>query len=350
MARKRRILLVSKDIGDTQVVLPVAQVAIREGYEVFVITEGMGAPFWLRAGIAPLFVGTSNFEEIPFTLDVGKVMEQVSPDTVVAGLACPINLANQFAKESNHRSVPLIVIEDYWASLVQLTGARPDLVLSPDEFSQDCARSRLEEAVSVQIVGNHAVLPESYTPIAPVREAIAEARKHFDHTILYVDSGPVDEMRLLVRCLLVTPGNWCLIPRFHPKNVDQSTSTGRERAIVYRETLSPVRERIVECCGGTSDDVALLADITASGCSSSLSTASGAGKVAISLWTPATQSSFEIETGGLSKFPLALMELAHTVTSASNLLEFTPATAKARAKLKPYDPERAFGFIREMVG
>lgn len=317
------------------------------GHEVTVIAEGLAAGIFEKAGFSLYFKGTVNFADEPFTIDAHAVLRKIKPDAVVTGLGSPINLEQQFGLVANELGIKLIECIDFWRGVNRST-ANPYGVLVLDEYDAMLTH-QLHPAAGKLIVGNPGVpQPGSIIP-AP---EVADLRTEFTKVYTYVGSGErtADEIEFLVACLKLTTGNWCLIPRFHPKHAKRACpeegraieAGGRTYGEVWTEMLAPLGSRVVYLPTVTkSDPVVIASDATFSSWSTLLTTSAQAGKVTASLWVPSARDELK-ELTGLDQVPIVELGCCHSLTEPVDLSGLTPPDPAHVAKLKPYDPEVAY--------
>lgn len=352
-----KILFATKDIGGTRPVVALAFEAKKRGHEIYVVAEGKGIPQWNAAGITPNIIGSDDPITNPWMLDVEELFADVRPDVVVCGQSSPINYEDVIGIRANMLGVPLISATDFWAG-VRRTKAIPDLLLVLDEVDARLAEDTLAErsgkisGFNIVIVGN-ASYPSTSHVSEGVKTAMADLHKRFDMIFMYAGASPeptTAELTLLIGCLEKTYGNWCLIPRFHPKYAGATRGkSDRPYSELWEDMLLHFGDRIVSVPEAeSSDQLAGFCDLTLSGFSLSSIPAVVAAKPVVSLWTPETRASL-LAQSNLDEFPLSELGCAVKIESSVPLNGIDPAPFENRAKLKPFDAKLAFDAIEKLV-
>jgi len=348
-----KLLFVSKDFGGTKTLVPIGLTAKAAGHEITVVCEGKGAPLWIRAGVEPYFMGSSDFETVPFSLNVPALFDEVKPDAAILEIPYSINLTKSIGLEANIRSIPVVIAQDYWSSLCGLPEVNPSLVLTIDEYAKKIAESQVNIGTPVRIIGNHAVPNlRDYQEKPEVLNILSEARKKFDKLFVYV-GGHRDcvepELKILIPSLEFTPGNWGLIPRYHPKCCNLfDKASGKKMPEIWDNLFEPIASRIVRCNLETSDDLAILCDACFSGISSSMSSALVSGKPAVSIRTP--ESMALLREVNLEEIPWVALGASRAIEQAQDLSPLlVPPTEEIRKKFRPLDASFAVRAIEELL-
>jgi hypothetical protein len=349
-----KLLLVSKDLGGAQVIVPLAEVAMGCRNELIVVTEGLAQWQFASSQVPLYFQGTSNFLEVPFSLDVDKLIERVEPDLVVVSLGSPINLEDKLALAANRAGVPLVLVEDCHGAHVR-TAAKPQLVLTLDEYAAGLVR-RAHPQARVEIVGNPGVsLPKKADDLerAAQNTGVANLRRLGVRTYAYVGGDPIsteEQLRLLINCLEQTSGDWILIPRFHPKwvNVRCDRVPGFTYGEYWSRLLVPLGDRVKLNLPGDAHELVASVDVTIADYSTLLTFAVCCGKTAVFLETPSVIRSM-VESTGLAKFPLVELGCAHCVRQSVDLSSCGPPQQDKLQDLRPYDPELAYRHLSSLL-
>ena len=259
-----KLLFVSKDIGGTKMLVPIAREAKYAGYAVEIFCEGKGKSLWLVAGMKPYFEGTEDFQIQPFTFNATQLLNEVAPDVLLIELPGPVNIARSAGLEAMRRGIPVIMVEDFRACVKRLPEVKPSLVLTIDDVAAEIAREFLGNKIQVSVIGNHAVPNlKNYQLPEKISLGVATLRKRFDEIFVFNGRGynTLPEINLLVSSLLKTPGNWCIIPRYHPKHRGKiDKASGKTMQEIWDEAFSPLGNRVVQLHDGDSSDMAMIAD------------------------------------------------------------------------------------------
>ena len=151
-----------------------------------------------------------------------------------------------------------------------------------------------------------------------------------------------------------TPGNWCLIPRFHPnliKNKKIAEEIGDKRTFeeVWNEILFPLGNRVVRLDVGNSDDMAVVCDAYFSSLGSSMNTAIFCGKLTIAVLPKATME--EMYEAKLDVIPAVYLGGAQTLTEVQDLRPLLVSPPEeSRKKFKPLDANLAVREIEKLLG
>lgn len=342
--RKLRLVVVSKDSGDTKMLLPISVEARRYGHEVIILAEGVGVDHYTRQGVKTFFKDISNYD--PKTeFDLEFLLELVKPDAILVGFPSPNNnLSRKISAVANQMDIPLIGVEDYWGGLKRVAPEfKYALLLTIDDYAAEIAREALGLRVPILVIGNHAVPGPDYHSPETVLAGIKEIRKKFDEVFVFGggrEKQTTEELKLLVPSLQKTPGNWCLIPRYHP-NVKMF-------AEVWDELLLPLGDRVVRLDARNSDDLAVVCDAYFSGLSSSMSAAVSQGKPVVAVVTEAAKE--VIRNVQLDYVPVVKLGGAKTLTKVQDLRPLlVPPSDEARSKFKSLDSVLAVQEIERLL-
>ena len=339
---KLRLLIVSKDNGDTKMLLPIAREAIRVGYEVNILAEGVGVAHYSAKGMVPFFADAPNPDpKTSFNWDA--LFRYLNPQVVLIGFPGPNNLSRQAGLAANAKGVPVVGVEDYWGGVKRNLELEYSLLLTIDDYAREIARQCLGSGVPISVIGNHAIPGADYRSPEVVVEGMKKIRERFDEVFVFGGGGELhttEELKLLVASLEKTSGNWCLIPRYHP-NVKKKTATaiGDHRTFeeVWNEMLLPLGDQVVRLDAGNSDDMAVLCDAYFSGLGSTMSTAVYLGKPTVAVVTQATKEA--IRDSKLDEVPAVKLGGAKVLSEVQDVrpLLVSP-TEEVRKKFKPLDP------------
>ncbi|MDO8667868.1 MAG: hypothetical protein Q7K35_02085 [bacterium] len=331
--------------------VPIAIEAKNRGHEVCVAAEGAGVFLWFQAGLKPFFIGAPSSDIIAPVFDAGAFLKNVRPDAILMEFPFSVNIAKDVGLEANKRGIPVILIEDYWAVSKRLCGIRLDLILTIDEYAKKIAEETTLWRIPVKVIGNHAVSDiKKYSTPDKVLEILSEARRRFDELFVYIGGNVAEaDLKLLVSSLLLTPGNWGLIPCYHPNYKDRIEDvSGKKCFEIWDELLDPIHNRIVRCDSGTSDDLAILADACFSAFGSSVSTAIRSGKPAVILSTP--ESDAALKKVNLEEVPWLALGAVGIIKTPQNIRPFlTPASEEVRNKFIPLNPKKAADYIEDFL-
>ncbi|MBI2639300.1 MAG: hypothetical protein HYW90_00195 [Candidatus Sungbacteria bacterium] len=364
---KLKILVVSKDMGASEMSMPLAELAADNGHEVSLVIEGLAAENYDRlnawraekdeAFLPVLFRGTVDFRDFPFTLDAETLVKKVNPDIVIVTMSSPINLEDQIGKAANTFGIPVVALNDFWGGLTRAKTAKADLMLGIDETDLAAAHRHFSHNYISAVVGNHAVSKaRRIKPSPEILYKMLDLKHRFETIILFAGGGPEytgAEIKLLVGCLQKTPGSWVVIKRYHGKHANRTApnvnTTWRE---VWDSQFAPLGDRIIELPTPEGDAVATLSDCTVSGFSTMMTTAVASYKRAIALVTPETRKSLKAQTT-LGRYPLAMTGLVPEIVVPTNLAPFLlemPDKKTVDYWLKPYDPALALREIEKLFG
>ena len=344
------LLLVSKDMGGANVGIPLAQEAIKAGYKIAVIAEGLAAGKYEDAGFRLYFKGTTDFSEESFSLDAMGVVERLKPAVVVTTLSVPINLEQSFGFAANNFRIPLVFLEDFWGVHLR-SQAKPDLVLSIDQVGADLVYRKYGSLTRTKIVGNYTVnrIRELKIP-EETREVVKRLRNMFDKVFVFAAGGAhvSEQIQLLKKCLRQT-SDGVLIPRFHPKSVNLTAPSGKTFGEEWRELLKEFGDRVAYLESQATEPLVALADVTFSDFSTLLTTALVFKHQAVSIATPMVRQTMMNEVG-FTTHPLVGVGLVKEVGEPRDLSEFVkePDLLSIHEYLCPYDPREALRAIEAL--
>ena len=343
-----KVLFVSKDIGGSKVIIPLALEVVKNGHDDIVITEGLAAQRFEQEEFPLYFKGTINFQKEPFSVNARSVLKHVEPDLVVVSLGSPIHLESIFVAAACIHGIPVVAVEDYWGGSTRLQTISPNGILTLDEYGKEIAEKRFPNAF-VEIVGNSGI--SSVTPGVQASSFFDELKNTYECVYAFVGEGnsTTENLELLFKCLERTDANWCLIPRMHPKHEkDVISGTQETCGELWKRMLAQLGNRVVYAPDFTSDEVVACADATISSFGTLLTTAAYAGKTAISLQTPESMDCLQRQNGNIV-VPIVALGCAHKVDCPFDLSFLGPCPREARQKLKPYDSEAAYKAIKKFL-
>lgn len=360
-----RILFVAKDNGCSSVTEQMAVLARGGGHKVFTVLEGLAMARYEALGFpvreAPNFAGCVDFrvptdeekERGADKFDATEYMERVNPDIIVTGLGSPINIQQKIAEVTTRWSGFLVVCEDFWAKSpghLSPRWVRPNMILTVDEYSV-VLNKRVFPNARQYIVGNPGV--KDVTVPDEVLRQMNALRAEFGKVYVYAGAGPdstTAELDLLLKCLKKTPEDWCLVPRFHPK-YEKLQMPGMEKPYgeLWREYLAPFSERVRYVEAKSTDPVACVADVVASGFSTLVSTALYNGVAAVCLRTPETVAALKAHGEHYTEIPQVALGLTPAIIEPIDLSQFGMPSAEAMKRLVPYDAKVAWGYIQGIL-
>ena len=342
-----KYVLGARDLASANILNPLIPLLLQSGHKLYICAEGKALQRFDDAGIVIDFRGTVNDKTHPFEFDADGLLEREKPDKVIVGLGSPIYTERLLALAANRKGIPVVMLEDFWGStLVRANDAKPDLLLVVDEYARELGQIAFPNA-RMEIIGDAAAVLPPFTNVP----AFSRIRQKFDVIVVFFGGGPDDseEMtRLLIASLEKTTDKWCLIPRFHPKVVDLPSPDGCTYGQVWGDLLSPIADRVEKPDVRSSEVVVLHSDIIVSNFSKLLGTAAMAGKVALSLRTPAGVAIMKKETG-YDSVPHVKMGCVQEVTAPVDFMSFSSVhPARIAKKIRPYDPEIALEAIEKL--
>ncbi|OGY63549.1 MAG: hypothetical protein A3I89_02070 [Candidatus Harrisonbacteria bacterium RIFCSPLOWO2_02_FULL_41_11] len=351
--RKLRLAVVSKDNGDTKMLLPIAREARQLGHKVIILAEGVGVDHYIKQGVKTFFRDVSNPD--PKTdFDLEFLLSMAKPDAVLVGFPGPNNLSGKISAVANDMGIPLIGVEDYWGGVKRYLEFKYSLLLTIDDYAAEIARNALGPKVPISVIGNHAVSGLDYRSPEAVLAGMEELKKRFNQVFVFGGGGgkhTTEELKLLVPSLQKTPGNWCLVPRYHPnlkKKLAEEIGDQRTFQEVWDELLLPLGDRVVRLDAGNSDDMAVVSDAYFSGLGSSMNTAIYSGKPTIAVVTAATMEA--IRDSKLDAVPAVELGGAKTLTEVQDLQPLlVPPNDEVRKKFKPLDANLAVRKIEKLL-
>ncbi len=346
-----RLIAVSKDNGDTKMLLPIAKKAMDLGHNVFIFAEGMGVVHYKQQQVKTFFRAAPNPD--PHTsFDTEAVLEHLFPDAVLVGFPNPNeNLSRTFALKAVELCVPVIGVEDYWGGVKRNLDIEYDMILTIDDYAAEIARGCLNSNVPVYVIGNHAIPGADYVSPPAVIEGIAYLREKFDKVFVYGGGNvpyTTEELKLLVLSLYKTHGDWCLVPRYHP-NLKRQPAKGVDETKLWEEVwdeiLAPLGNRVQRLDAGNSDDMAIACDGYFSSLGSSMNSSISRGVPTVAVITSATID--EMKKSKLENFPSVYLGGAQVLKEPTNVLPLlVKPTLEKQAMFKPLDARLALNLIR----
>ncbi|MBC7836232.1 hypothetical protein H7X87_00425 [Acetobacteraceae bacterium] len=269
-------------------------------------------------------------------------IRQHNVDAVITGLSSPRGQGEVDAEQTAVESgVPIIQAGDYWGCEVR-SHIKPHLFITIDKYAAEMAWCR-DPFVKICIAGFAGMAP--ITPSTELIMKMDELRETGAKIIVFPDGGPhaAAGLQLLIESIRRSSIQVILITRFHPKFAGMRMGSSEQTLGEYWESiLRPLRlaDRVRDFSGHTTDELVMAADGVASGYSTLLMRAAVAGKVPITLWTPATQAFLKEETG-LQETPLMMRGGFPVITEPQSLDSLFETTWSEVKDLKVYDPKKA---------
>ena len=174
-----RLMVVSKDNGDTKMLLPIVRCARELCHAVIIMAEGVGVEQYAKAGIKTFFSDVPN-PDPKTSFDVDALLRYLEPDAVLVGFPGPNHLSKQIGLEANRKLTPVIGVEDYWGGAKREPELRYSLVLTIDDYAADIAKEVVGPRVKVAVVGNHAIPNSEYRSPDAVLEGMEKIRSRFE--------------------------------------------------------------------------------------------------------------------------------------------------------------------------
>lgn len=342
-----KILFVSKDIGGSKVLIPVALANIRRLNSNIIVTEGLASDRFEQEGLKTYFKGTVDFQKVPFTIDAGAVLDAEQPNLVVVSVGYPIHLELEFAARTQDKKIPLVAIEDYWGISVRLQGVNPSCILTLDEYGKHILQEKFPDS-RIEIVGNSGI-----SKIIPKKEAdefFDELKSVYEHVYAFVGGYDTErDVGLLMESLKKTNTNWCLVPRLHPKCEKVAIPDSKETyGDLFKRLITPFGDRVRYAPRLNTDEVVVCADVTLSTFSTMLATAAYAGKTAVSIQTLNSMTLLK-KQAQLDEVPVVALGCAHKIEHPADVSRFGPCSQENRSKLKPYDCEAVFSALTPLL-
>jgi len=324
----KKILIVTKDIGEFNVYEPVVKQLLREERcAVMIIAEGLSEQKWKDAGL--MVIGGAEVVS-----DVASIFTSHHPDLVLTGLGAPINLGERFGIAANVHGVKLGYVHDLWG-VYKRSSAIPQFICVTDEFDAKLVREYAPYThASLGNPHDHLVsdrTPKVYVTGSPAMDALASVEP--DGKLEYMLHGmpsPPRSILLLGQDESTTPvlehlakalemeehaNSFVVIPRLHGKFMNNEVLRHRWLDILYGMKKSKVlfvEEKV------PIRKLMRSAVITLSTYSTGLIEAAMLGSCAVSSVSEIGRKKMA-EALGVTKFPLVEMDCAKEVSSPEEL-------------------------------
>jgi len=359
-----RILFVAKDNGCASVTEQVAVLAREGGHVVAVAAEGLAMARFEKLGFNLRFMdnyrGMVDFrapteEEKGMHFNAVRYIDCVKPDIVVTGVGSPINIQSALAEAATHREIPLVICEDFWSKSpghFDATKVRPTMILTVDNYSIELNKQTFPH-VPMHVVGNPGVKDVDVPSTVQTEVEALRNKEGFDGVCVFAGGGPesiLAELRLLMGCFEKTPGKWCVIPGFHPKyNKLKLEGMSKPYGEIWREYLLPFSD-CVRYVKATTDQLAMCADLVASGFSTIMSTAVSRGVPAVCLNTTETMSLLLEHGKHYTEIPQVALDIVSEVKEPRDIsFALTLPPPETIAEITQYDPKMAYEHICELL-
>lgn len=352
---KPRLLVVTKDIAGGRMAARVVSAIVKDNSDVLVriVAEGKSPDVWVKAGFKPNWTFSENMEEARATCQTKEIVSSYRPDLIIVSIGSPVNLERDFLVVGKQLGVPVVMLEDFHRSHVRFP-ERPDLLVVLDDYAAELAKVTWP-AVETITSGSSSIF-ESEVDVE-VKHQVERLQSCHGRVVMFSGASTFDDLALSVEIMQKNEG--CLVPRFHPKLLDQVPNSdytnlsveeinGRNNLQIWEDLLKPLGDR-VERIGhdgdGLTDQIAAVADVTLSGFSSVLQTAVHRDRLAVSLDTPEVRKSLEFQTG-LTGVPMVGLGVVHKVSEPIDLGELRPLPHES---LKPFDSDLVAARISDLV-
>lgn len=304
----KKVLIVTKDIGEFNVFEPVARTLIKWGVPITLVAEGLSLQKWQQAGYSLCPEGEYA--------DIEAFLRLEAPDLVLTGLGAPINLGEKFGLAANRLGVKLGYVHDLWG-VYKRSLAVPDFVCVTDEYDVELVRSYpayVGKSPKVYITGSPAMDILRRVERAPrVTGMVATS-----HSILMLgqDESTTPMLEGLVE-VINRVDNCVLIPRFHPKFMGNDELRHKWLSLLYG-----VKRGMVLFVGPEVSTRELMKTVgwTVSVYSTGLIEASILGSKPVS-WVSSVGRQKMKESLGVERFPFVETGYAVEVSETSQLVE-----------------------------
>lgn len=352
-----RALIYVKGAGPAQIVIPLIKLLELKNHVCDVIADGPAVSPCKDAGIVLEFGGPSGkIEYDSFSPAFAyNILTAYNPDVLIlAPNGGPYMSEKGLFEGAQRAHVPIVLIEDFWGNAKRLHG-KADLYLVLDEYAELLVRREFKHPshVAVSIIGNHAAV--SVTPSKEAVRFFKRLKEKFDHVLCYCGGGVEatgSELQLLAESIEKSSfSSWCILPRFHSGYAKNFSPSGKAWGSIWNEMLfsfgfSP--DQVVFTDGFKTEEVVALSDVTFGGYSADFAKAVHAGKKAVSLFTEETKENMMKESG-LSEVPLVYLGCAEKIETPVDLVTILNTQNRAILKLRPYDPNRAYEALRNLL-
>lgn len=348
-----RVLLISSNIGGTNVVLPVAKLALERGHEITVCAGGRGLKRWQDSGMPISVVGQNELTARPQGFDPYAILRSQKIELVIAGQSSPMDWESDMLLASLFEEVKAFSIGDFWNGWTRLKVGPLGGVGLLDVFDVNKLRKDSTWNKSVGVVtGNPGAVQVSVPD--EIRQAFDELRQKHGRVYLYAMGGPdtaLEELQLVVDSMIKTPQG-VLVPRGNPKynkpGLSEADQIFKQR---WEEILDPLRKsgRVAEVPSPAGEPLAAASDVTISGFSTMSTITLCHGGAAISLCIPGVLASLKKQSG-LDEIPHVVMGLSTSLAQPGDLSGIKAPSAEQLSQLMPYDPARALEGALNLLG
>ncbi len=224
----KKVLIVTKDIGEFNVYEPVVRQMTQSGVSVVLVAEGLSLQKWKDAGYLT-WCPEGEFA------DAEAFLQYEEPDMVLTGLVALINLGAKFGLAANKFGIKLGYVHDLWG-VNKRSPAVPDFVCVTDEYDEKliCEYGPyFHHPPRIYVTGSPAMNSlEGIRGNLLVRHILDYPRDLISVLVLGQDESTTPMLEGLVQALDEV-GNYVLIPRFHPKFVGNVELQHKWFSILY---------------------------------------------------------------------------------------------------------------------
>ncbi len=303
MAKTKKILIVTKDLGEYNTLSPIARQLEQSGQVVSVVAEELSHVKWFKEG---RWLNDEN------AVSPEALLKSFNPQAVICGLGSPINLGEKYGLASNNMGIPLVHVHDIWGVHCRST-AIPDLVLAPDPFAEKLVKEYAPYAgkpPKVVVTGFPAM-----DNLKEVGENITVAKKIGQSTAILVlgqDESTTPMLHGMAEAVKRLD-DVVIIPRLHPKIKEGRAEwleilASMEADVLWVHSNVPTRQLM------------FYSHITVSIYSTGLVEAAMLGSVPASWTSEIGRQMMSKNLGGIERFPLVNYECAYEVSEPEGFL------------------------------
>src|SRR3989344_4237071 len=226
----KRVLVVTKDIGEFNVYHPVVGMLRAAGIDCAVIAEGLSRQKWSDASY--MIVSGEAFSE----LDIHDLFRNHKPDLVLTGLGAPINLGEKFGLAANRLGIKLGFVHDLWG-VHKRSSAIPQFICVTDDYDVELVRDHLayvDKYPTIHLTGSPAMDALSgVSADVTTDKMLAHAHHAPSVLVLGQDESTTPMLEGLISALDAGEEGYVLVPRLRPKFMDRTELCNRWLSLLY---------------------------------------------------------------------------------------------------------------------
>lgn len=320
----KKILIITKDVGEFNVYYPIVKKLMKEGVEVAIVAEALSQQKWIDAGL--MIICGAEVES-----DQACLVRSIRPEMILTGLGAPINLGEKFGLVANQLGIKLGFVHDLWG-VNKRSSAFPQFVCVTDEYDAKLVQGYPQYARELGDADDRLTqlqfgMPKIYITGSSAMDSLAEVEPDklvssmtecaFPILVLGQDEATTPMLEILSQALssMHDVQDYTVIPRLHPKFMGNTDLRN-----AWLTALYGMKSKVLFVEGKvTTRELMLSVPITLSVYSTGLIEAAMLGSVATSVISDVGRQKMN-ESLGVKQFPLVGLGCAKEISTPDELV------------------------------